>query len=254
MSLLRKYRKSISHGQFSEELTEKLRIAKRIFNAVLLFSSANNRDDMSEQIQTLLKQIGFESKLVDEITTIGRMKKARAGELVVGPDSPADEMPIVISGLLKVIRQDPEGHEVFLYYLEGGETCAMSITTCINEKKSSFKLYAEENSILWMIPIQPLDGWVARYPAFRRFVFDSYQMRMDEMLTTIDSVVFHKMDERLYRFLLDTKQATGSFEIRKTHEQIANELNTSRVVISRLLKQLEREEKIEQYRNRIEVL
>ena len=209
---------------------------------------------MSEQIQHLLENIGFEAKLVDEIITTGRIKKAKAGDIVVGPDSPGTEMPIVISGLLKVIRQDPQGHEVFLYYLEGGETCAMSITTCINEKKSSFKLYAEEDSTLWMIPIHQLDDWVVKYPAFRKFVFDSYQMRMDEMLTTIDSVVFHKMDERLYRFLLDTKQATGSFEIRKTHEQIANELNTSRVVISRLLKQLEREEKIEQHRNRIEIL
>ena len=209
---------------------------------------------MSEQIRQLLENIGFEAKLIDEIVTTGRIKKAKAHDTVVGPDSPGNEMPIVISGLLKVIRKDPEGHEVFLYYLEGGETCAMSITTCINEKKSSFKLYAEEDSTLWMIPISQLDAWVVKYPAFRKFVFDSYQMRMDEMLTTIDSVVFHKMDERLYRFLLDTKQATGSFEIRKTHEQIANELNTSRVVISRLLKQLEREEKIEQHRNRIEVL
>ena len=117
---------------------------------------------MSEQIRQLLENIGFEAKLIDEIVTTGRIKKAKAHDTVVGPDSPGNEMPIVISGLLKVIRKDPEGHEVFLYYLEGGETCAMSITTCINEKKSSFKLYAEEDSTLWMIPISMACGVVTR--------------------------------------------------------------------------------------------
>ncbi len=152
------------------------------------------------------------------------------------------------------MRQDPDGNEVFLYFLEGGETCAMSITCCIEGRRSAFRVVAEEDSILWMIPMSDLDRWIVKYPSFRKFVFGSYQQRFDELLNTIDSVVFTKMDERLYRYLLDAKQATGSFEIHKTHEQIARELNTSRVVVSRLLKQLEKEEKIEQYRNRIEIL
>jgi len=95
---------------------------------------------------------------------------------------------------------------------------------------------------------------VVKYKSFRKFVFDAYQTRFDEMLNTIDSVVFLKMDQRLYKYLLDKKQASGTFVINKTHEQIANELNTSRVVVSRLLKQLERDGKIEQYRNRIEIM
>ncbi|MEQ8241546.1 MAG: Crp/Fnr family transcriptional regulator [Cyclobacteriaceae bacterium] len=209
---------------------------------------------MSEDIDVILARTGLENKLIDEITTIGRLKKVKAGQIVVSPESPGNEMPIVLSGLLKVLRQDPNGQEVFLYYLEGGETCAMSITCCIEGKKSSFKVLAEEDSTIWMIPMGDMDKWITKYPSFRRFVFSSYQMRFDELLTTIDSVVFHKMDERLYKYLLDTKQATGSFEIHKTHEQIANELSTSRVVISRLLKQLEKEDKIEQGRNKIEIL
>ncbi|MEL7146286.1 MAG: Crp/Fnr family transcriptional regulator [Bacteroidota bacterium] len=209
---------------------------------------------MSEPVDKLLSSTGLEPKLVQEIMTVGRMKKVQSGHVLVSPDSPGNEIPIVLSGLLTVLRQDQDGHEVFLYYLEGGETCAMSITCCIEGKKASFKVVAEKDSTLWMIPMHYLDAWVTKYQTFRRFVFGSYQTRFDELLYTIDSITFHHMNERLYRYLLDTKQATSSFKIHKTHEQIANALSTSRVVISRLLKQLEKEEKIEQHRNMIEIL
>ncbi|XOV94826.1 MAG: Crp/Fnr family transcriptional regulator [Bacteroidota bacterium] len=209
---------------------------------------------MAEKIDEVLLSAGLEPKLVDEITTIGRLKKAKAGQVVISPEDHTNEIPIVLSGLLKVMRQDPNGDEVFLYYLEGGETCAMSITCCIEGKKASYKVIAEEESTLWMIPMTYMDSWIIKYSSFRRFVFGAYQLRFEELLNTLDSVVFHKMDERLLKYLLDTKQAKGSFEINKTHEQIARELNTSRVVISRLLKQLEKEGRIEQYRNKIEIL
>ena len=209
---------------------------------------------MANSVENLLTHTGLEQELIKEIVAIGRLKKVESDHLLVDPDSPGGEIPIVISGLLKVIRQDENGNEVFLYYLEGGETCAMSITCCIEGKRASFKVIAEEDSTLWMIPMSYMDVWVTTYKSFRSFVFRSYQTRFDELLTTIDSIVFHKMDERLYRYLLDTKQATGSFSIHKTHEQIAIALNTSRVVVSRLLKQLVDEGKIEQYRNKIEIL
>ena len=209
---------------------------------------------MSEEVKSLLERTGLEPKLVNEILTVGRMKKVKADSVVMSPEMEGDEMPIILEGLLKVMRQNEKGQDIFLYYLEGGETCAMSITCCIEGKRASFRVLAEEDSILWMVPMSNMDRWVANHTSFRRFIFSSYQTRFDELLNTIDSVVFHKMDERLYRYLLDTKQATGSFEINKTHAQIAHELNTSRVVVSRLLKQLEREDKIEQRRNKIEIL
>lgn len=209
---------------------------------------------MDNTLDTLLQNKSLEPKLTEEIMATGRLKKTKTGHAIVTPDSPGDEMPIVISGLLKVMRQDPDGEEVFLYYLEGGETCAMSITCCLEGRKASFKVVAEEDSTLWMIPMGLIDTWITKYQSFRKFVFSSYQTRFDELLMTIDSLTFHKMDERLYRYLLDTKQATGTFVINKTHQQIANALNTSRVVVSRLLKQLEKEQKIEQKRNKIEIL
>lgn len=209
---------------------------------------------MENLVTEVFGKSNLEPKLVDEILMIGRLKKISEGNEVIGPNHQSNEMPIVLSGLLKVMRQDANGNEVFLYFLGGGETCAMSITCCVEGKKTAFKVVAEEDSVVWMIPMTYMDDWIVKYQSFRRFVFDSYQTRFDEMLTTIDSLVFTKMDERIYKYLLDKKQATGTFVIEKTHEQIARELNTSRVVVSRLLKQLEREEKIEQYRNRIEIL
>ena len=209
---------------------------------------------MNELAQEVIKSAGIEPLLVGEILSLGRLKKTRAGKLAIDSESSGREIPLVLEGLLKVMRRDPDGREVFLYYLEKGETCAMSITCCIENKSAEFSLIAEEDSLLWMIPTNDLDAWIAKFPSFRRLVLTSYQTRFDELLTTIDSLVFTKMDERLYKYLLDTKQATGSFAIHKTHEQIAKDLDTSRVVISRLLKQMERGEKIEQFRNRIEIL
>jgi CRP/FNR family transcriptional regulator len=209
---------------------------------------------MNEKIKEVLDRTPFEAELKAEILKSGRLKKAKAGQTVITPEDDAQEMPLVMSGLLRVMRNDDNGNEVFLYYLEGGETCAMSITCCLEGKRSSFHVVAEEDSELWMMPVSNLDTWITKYSNFRRFVFNSYQTRFDELLHTIDSMVFMNLDERLYNYLLDKKIASGSFEIKKTHQQIANELNTSRVVVSRLLKKLEKEDKIEQRRNYIEIL
>lgn len=209
---------------------------------------------MEVTIDSMLSKMGFEQLLIDEIMAVGRLKKSLSGSIVISGEEPTTEVPIVMNGLLKVIQKNENGDEMFLYYLEGGETCAMSITCCMEGIKKPIKVIAEEDSILWMIPMMYLDKWIIKHESFRRFVFGSYQLRFDELLATIDSVVFSKLDERLYNYLLDTKQATGTYKIHKTHEQIAREMGTSRVVVSRLLKQLEKEEKIEQHRNRIEIL
>ncbi|MDH5609801.1 MAG: Crp/Fnr family transcriptional regulator [Cyclobacteriaceae bacterium] len=209
---------------------------------------------MENLIDEAFSKSQLEPKLVQEIITIGRLRKVKAGQEVISPGSQSTELPFVVSGTLRVMRQDADGNEIILYYLEGGETCAMSITCCIENKKSEIRVVSEEDAVLWMVPVGYMDTWIQKYPSFRRFVFGAYQARFDEMLFAFDSVAFMKMDERLYKYLLDKKQATGSYVINKTHEQIARELNTSRVVVSRLLKQMETDEKIEQHRNRIEIL
>jgi CRP/FNR family transcriptional regulator len=205
-------------------------------------------------IRQALASYDFEEPLIQEIEAVGHLKKISHGNSILEPGLPKNEIPFVLEGLLKVYRKDPNGREVLLYYLEPGETCAMSISCCLEKKRSSIKVVAEEDAQLWMIPNSNLDRWMSKFPSFKRFVFSSYQSRFDELMETIDSFVFDNMEERLMKYLLDTKQATASYEVKKTHQQIANELNTSRVVISRLLKKFEQEEKIIQYRNRIEIL
>ncbi|MEP1032459.1 Crp/Fnr family transcriptional regulator [Ekhidna sp.] len=205
-------------------------------------------------IQDILSIHGFEPGLIQEIEEIGYLKKVQSGDHIIDSNNHEKVIPFVLDGLLKVYRYRSDGSKILLYYLEPAETCSMSITCCLEKKKANIQVVAEEDSKIWMIPNSNLDRWLVKYPAFRRFIFSSYQLRYDELIETIDSLVFTNMEERLFKYLLDTKQATESFEIHKTHQQIADELNTSRVVISRLLKKLELDDKISQQRNRIEIL
>lgn len=209
---------------------------------------------MVEQISQTLESLGFENDLIVEIIQTGRLMKVREAQVMMSPGMEATEMPMVVTGTLRIMREDENGSEIFLYYLEGGDACAMSISCCMGTQQTDFKVVAETNAVIWMVPMHYLDRWMVKYRSFRKFILDSYQDRFDEMLGTIDSIAFMNMDQRLMKYLLDKKQSSGSFEINKTHEQIAQELNTSRVVVSRLLKKLEREDKIELHRNRIEVL
>ncbi|MCG8306171.1 MAG: Crp/Fnr family transcriptional regulator [Cytophagales bacterium] len=209
---------------------------------------------MQKLISEIFIRAGFHQKLIDEISLAGRGKRAEPGEVVISPYDDKREIPILLKGLLKVSSIDEDGNELFLYYLGGGEICPMSLACCINGEGALFSLVAEESSSLWMIPAEGLDSWMEKYPDFRKYVMASYQMRFQELMSTIDSLVFHDLKERLLNYLLDTKQATGSYIINKTHQQIANELNSSRVVISRLLKKFEKEHIIEQHRNQIEIL
>ena len=209
---------------------------------------------MSSVAEKLLLEVGLEPALVTEIITWGHSKHVKAGQVIIHSDRSSVEIPFVLTGLLKVMRQSPAAEEIFLYYLEPGQLCALSVTCCMEANKTNHKVIAVEDTSVWMISAPLMDSWVSKYPAFRRFIFSSYQARFDELLATVDSIAFNKMDQRLYKYLLDTKQATGSFEIHKTHEQIAHELHTSRVVVSRLLKQLEQAGKIEQHRSKIEIM
>lgn len=209
---------------------------------------------MVDHIASLLQQNGLEDGLVIEIVQSGRLFKVKQDMPLISPGMQASEMPLVITGSLRIMREDEEGNEIFLYYLEGGDACAMSISCCLGPQVSQFKAVAETHSNLWLVPMIHVDDWMAKYPSFRKFVIDSYQARFDELMSTIDSIAFMNMDERLMKYLLDKKQNSGSFVINKTHEQIASEMNTSRVVVSRLLKKLEKEDKVELHRNRIEIL
>ena len=163
-------------------------------------------------------------------------------------------MPLLISGAIKILREDSDGDELLLYFLEKGDTCALTLSFNRGQRKSEIRAIAELDTVLIMVPIQKMEEWSSKYKSWRNFIFDSYQNRLMEMLDTIDSIAFMRMDERLLRYLRDKQKLVQSDTITSTHQDIAYELHTSRVVISRLLKKLELEGRIKIQRNKIELI
>jgi CRP/FNR family transcriptional regulator len=152
------------------------------------------------------------------------------------------------------MREDNDGKELLLYYLGENDSCAMSLTCCLSLRKSEVKAIAEEKTEMLMIPVEYVEKWMEKYPSWKSFVFGTYQKRFEEMLNAIDSIAFKKMDERLLEYLERKKNALNTKELNITHEEIANDIGTSREVISRLLKQLERMGAVKLSRNKIELL
>jgi len=195
----------------------------------------------------------LQEELVQDIVGSAHYRALKSGAVLIDFGKYVKSIPLVLDGAVKIIREDEKGHELFLYYITGGDTCAMSLTCCLKQKKSEIRAIAETDVTVAMVPMENMDKWM-KYPSWREFIFNAYNERFEEMLVALDSVAFLKLDERLMNYLLDIKQNTGSYIITKTHQEIATDLSTSRVVVSRLLKKLGEEDKIEVHRNRIEVL
>mgnify|MGYP003388877025 FL=1 len=183
----------------------------------------------------------LEDALLEEISRVSKFRKASPEEIIISVGSTIQYMPLLLKGAIKVCRVDAQGNEVFLYHLEKGDTCAMSLSCCLGTKKSSIIALAEEETELLMIPVNYLNEWLATYSSWKSFIFDSYNSRLNEMLEVIDSLAFMNMDERLLKLLKDKSMVLGRVDLEITHHQIAQELNSSREVISRLLKKLEQQ-------------
>ncbi|WP_223550777.1 Crp/Fnr family transcriptional regulator [Aestuariivivens sp. NBU2969] len=196
----------------------------------------------------------LDENLLGEILQIGRFKTYKKNDIIIDIGQPLKFIPLLISGNIKILREDNEGNELLIYFLEAGETCTMSLTCCMGTTKSKIRAVAEKDSSLVMIPVQNMLQWFHNNRSWRTFILESYQERFDEMLDTIDNIAFMKMDERLNKYLVEKTKLHGSKTINVKHQDIAEDLHTSRVVISRLLKQLENEEKIKLSRNKIVVL
>jgi CRP/FNR family transcriptional regulator len=203
---------------------------------------------------TNIQSLHFEPKLVEEIEKVGVLKKLEAGAELMRPGMPVRSIPIILSGSLRIMRQDEEGKETFLYFLTKGDTCAMSLTCCAANRPSSVRAVAEDATELMLVPVEKLDYWMSIYPSWKTFVFQAYQRRFEDLLEAVDSLAFQRMDERIWRLL---KKKAGLQEKRyvyATHQELADELNTSREVVTRLLKKLEGMGKIKTHRNRIELM
>lgn len=196
----------------------------------------------------------FEEELLDDIKKQGVLKTFKPYDLIMEIGSLIRSMPLLLSGVVKVSREDEEGDELLLYYLEQGESCAMTLNSCMRNAYSEIRAVAETEVELLFLPIQKMEEWSAKYKSWRDFVFDSYHQRFTELLETIDHIAFLNMEERILNLLKKKSEARNILEISQTHQEIANDLNTSRVVVSRLLKKLEKSGFIELHRNRIQIL
>ncbi|MGG7035329.1 MAG: Crp/Fnr family transcriptional regulator [Flavobacterium sp.] len=196
----------------------------------------------------------FEKELIDEIAQVSVLRDFKEGEVLIDFDDYIKRMPLLLSGAIKIMREDLDEGEMLLYFLEKGDTCAMTMACCIGDTKSEIRAIAETDGQVIMIPVGKMEEWLGKYKSWRNYVFRSYNNRMKEMLSAIDNLAFKNMDERLLNYLLDKAKINNSNQIHSTHQEIAYDLNTSRVVISRLLKALENEGKIKLHRAYIELL
>ena len=196
----------------------------------------------------------FEPELLEEIEKAGRAVKVNQGEMMMDIGQQINAMPLLFEGAIKILTEDDKGDELLLYFIEVGDTCAMTFSCCMGAGKSEIRAIAETDSEMLMIPIEKMDDWMARYRSWRAFILESYHERLSELLETIDTLAFMNMDDRLLKYLRDKAMVTHDDMIYTTHKDIAQDLHTSRVVVSRLLKGMEREGKIVLQRNQIKVL
>lgn len=196
----------------------------------------------------------FEEGLIDEIIEVGHFDKIKEGELLIDIGGDMTHIPLILDGVIKIIRQEKEGDEIVLYFLERGDTCAISFVNCINRKQSIFRGVVEKDVEAVFLPVEHIDNWLAKYKSWRHFIIDSYHFRLIEMVESIDSLAFMKMNERVLKYLTDKVKISNDVDLEITHQEIANDLNSSRVVITRIIKQLHDEGKIFSTRNKIKVL
>ncbi len=195
----------------------------------------------------------FEADLLGQIEKFGTLVRFKEDELLIDVGVKITTIPLVLNGIIKVLREDKNEHEIILYFLEKGSTCAVSLN-CLKSKKSKLKGIVEKRAEVIAIPIGKAEEWLEKYESWRKFVIESNSTRLNEMVKVIDTLAFMNMDKRLIKYLIDKKTILNTISLHIKHQEIASDLNTSRVVISRLLKQLEIDNKIKLFRNRIEII
>jgi CRP/FNR family transcriptional regulator len=196
----------------------------------------------------------FEPALLNEIFEKAIVMSFNDGDTIIDIGQTVRFVPLLLEGILKVSRTNEEGKDLLLYYIRANESCAITFTCCMQRFPSEIKATAENDVVLRAIPISFMDEWLIKYPTWKSFVMKTIHNRFNELLNTIDQIAFTKLDKRLAHYLKEKSKATNSTLINLSHEQIANEMATSREVISRLLKQLENDKKLLLYRNQIKLL
>lgn len=191
--------------------------------------------------------------LKQEISKEAKLVEVEAGTPILKEGSYVKTIPILLSGLVKVVKQETGGKELLLYYIYPLESCIISINCCINDLKSRVKAIAEEDSKAILVPSRFIGEWQRKYPSFNRFVLGLYQKRFDDVLDAYNALAFQSIDDRLISYLKARSKALGSSMIKATHQDLADELGVARETISRMLKKLELEGKVSLLRGCVEV-
>lgn len=192
----------------------------------------------------------FEKDLATYLSKVGEIRVFEEGELLMKTGQFFKSAVLIIRGHVKLYREGEEGNEFFMYYLDPGEACALSMICATRNQASSIMAVADEETEVVLIPIQYMDTLMREYRSWYYFVLETYRNRFEELLSVIDNVAFKNMDERLEWYLKRQAEKSGNL-LNIKHQQIANDLNTSREVISRLLKKMENDGTVTLNRNQI---
>ncbi|MFO0415448.1 MAG: Crp/Fnr family transcriptional regulator [Bacteroidota bacterium] len=195
----------------------------------------------------------FEKGLLDEILNAGEQRHFAPNEVLMRKGQFIRSTLLILSGNIKVYREDDEGNEFLMYYLRPGEACALSLVCAAKHEASPILAKTDTDTEAILIPVDLMTEWMAKYKSWYQFVIETYRSRFEELLSTIDSVAFRSMDERLEFYLRRAEEVSGKNILDVSHQQIAQELNSSREVISRLLKKMEQRGMIQLRRNAIEI-
>ncbi|MDF0720470.1 Crp/Fnr family transcriptional regulator [Kaistella sp. PBT33-4] len=193
-------------------------------------------------------------ELISKLTQYGVVRHYKAGEMILDENSHIRAIPIVISGTLKVMRTEEDGREILLYYIKAGESCIMSFLGGLHDETSKVRADVEEDAEILFLPVDKVSLFIREYPEWLDYIFRLYHKRFEELLEIVNAIAFRKVDERLLDLLQKKKLVSGSNTLQVTHEQLANELGTARVVVSRLLKQLEERGQLQLGRNKITLM
>lgn len=196
----------------------------------------------------------FEPGLINAIEKEAVQRSFNAGDVIMRTGQYIKSTALVLEGRVKIYRENQEGGEFLMYYLGPGQACAVSMICALQSHTSEIMAVAEEDSEVLMIPVQLMDDMMNKYKTWYQFVIQTYRNRFDEILSVVDNIAFRNMDERLEFYLKRYVEKTGKKSVEISHQQIADDLNSSREVISRLLKKMEQRNLVKLHRNMIELV
>lgn len=209
--------------------------------------------DSTESDLSIFRSV-FEPALMAKVEANATLMNLNSGDVIMNIGKPVWGIPLLVKGTVKISRINDDGQEMLLYYVKAGETCAMAFTCWMTTQISSVKSTAEEECILYVIPGKIADEWMQQYQSWKKFIMTTILDGFTEVVKSIDDVAFRKMDDRLINYLKEKSKISGSALVNLTHQQVADELGTNRVVVSRLLKKLETDGRVLLFRSQIKLL